>query len=294
MKEKCRFCQNRDLKVFLKKKGRNLVECKNCGLVFVSPFPSENKIRAIYTKKAFKKFDPADKTEAGFGHYLAEEHLWKEFLKKKMTQIQRFKTEGKLLDVGCGIGTFLEEAKRARFKIYGVDIIDFAVEYCQQRGLKRVYKGTLTDSRFPSSSFDIVTVFHTLEHMWDPSAFLDEAKRILRFQGILMICVPDRKSLTARLMGKNWFDYYHYQHLFFFEEKTLINYLEKSGFRVLKRGKEGFNWVLAVRILSGMRCCYSSPVLDKLAQLVNDFLKFSKITRIPMLSGSMWIIAEKK
>lgn len=293
MREKCRFCQSRDLKIFLKEKKRSLMECKNCGLVFVSPFPTKAEVKAIYTEETFQKFDPTDETKAGYTNYLAEKDLKREFFKEKILFIKKFKKKGKLLDIGCGIGTFLEETKRVGFDVVGIDVMDFAVNYCRQQNLN-VFKGTLENNRLPDASFDIITAFELLEHLWEPKAFLVEAKRLLRPNGILMVSVPNRKDIAARLMGRYWYGYRQYQHLFFFEKKTLKNYLERDDFVILEWGKERIFWSLAENILKRVRFYYLDSLLLKLTQPIGALLKFLKITRLPISLGGMWIIAEKK
>ncbi len=294
MREKCRFCKSKNLKLFLKrKKERDLVECQGCGLVFVSPFPTKSEIRKIYTKETFAKFNPKDKTRAGYGHYLEEGNIRREMMRKIVSLVEKYKKRGKLLEAGCALGFFLEEAKKSGFEVWGVEIMDFAVDYCRKRGLKQISKGSLEENKFPDSSFDVVAALQLLEHIWDPGAFLQEAKRVLKPNGILVIFVPDRKSITARLMGKHWFGYYHYQHLFVFDKKTLRNYLDKTGFKILGVGSEGPAWFFTKTPFERVRFYYSNPILIKLAQMTKGILDFLKINRVPILMGNRWVVAEK-
>ena len=293
MREKCRFCQSKNLKIFLKKKERNLVECKDCGLVFVSPFPTKAEVRAIYTKEAFQKLYPTDKTKSGLGVYLEEEESWGEALEKRVALIKKFKKKGRFLDIGCGIGTLLVKAKKRGFDVAGIDIMDFAIDYCRKRGLSQIYKGQIEDGRFSSSSFDVITASHVLEHVWDPASFLAQTRRVLQADGILSIAVPDRKGTMAFLFGKKWIGYRNPQHLYFFEKKTLMNYVERAGFKVLKWGGGGNVWTSTATISKRIALCYSNRTLINLSKLGKKLLGFFNITRVPLSPGGIWLIAKK-
>ncbi|OGD54665.1 hypothetical protein A3J78_00335 [Candidatus Beckwithbacteria bacterium RBG_13_35_6] len=294
MKDRCRFCHQPSLTKFLTSKKRILVQCKNCSLVFFYPFPSKKQIKAIYTTKAFGVFNPQDKTKAGYDNYLTEERLWQAFFKKRLKLIKKYKNKGKLLDLGCGVGTFLLEARQAGFYPYGVDIMEFAVKLCRKRGLKTVFQNDFSKLKFLKMSFDVITIQHTLEHLSDPLSLLRQARTLLKSKGILLVSVPDRKSIIATLMGKFWYDYYHYQHLYFFESKTLSNYIKKAGFKILASGKKQLGWCFIENALSRIRLYYSNPLLLNVTKAGETIARFINLKSIPFLNGEVWIVGIKE
>lgn len=284
MKEKCPFCQNNSLKIFIKNKKRKLVECQNCSLLFVSPLPNNEKIKEL-NKKDSKKF---------FQDYLREETQKKKQFRRYLSLILKNKKDGKILDVGCALGFFLEEAIKSGFKASGVDLLDFAVKFCHKKGFDKVFQSSLEESKFPSSSFDIVTAFHTVEHYSNPDMFFISAKKLLKNNGLLMIAVPNRKSLTARILRKHWFGYHHPQHLLFFEKKTLGNFLAKHGFKIIEWGEEkGIEWFLVNLSWERFRFYYRSSILFNLVNIGKILFNLLQIKRIPILTGHIWVIAEK-
>lgn len=107
---------------------------------------------------------------------------------------------GRLLDVGCGDGYFLKMAQEAGYDVHGIDSSEQGIRAAQQRGLTRVHRGFPSDFfRKYGGAFDVVTCFHTLEHVEDPSGFLGQLCRFLRPGGLLVLGVPNARRFTVRL-----------------------------------------------------------------------------------------------
>ena len=154
--------------------------------------------------------------------------------------------KGLLLDVGCGVGTFLKLAEEQGFDVQGTEISEFAVKYVKNSLKIDVFKGDLEEAHFPEDSFDVVTIWHTLEHIPDPMAALKEINRLLKKDGLLVVAVPNLNNYITRisyLLGrgkklmlfsvkaKEW-------HLYHFSAKTLSAMLEKTGFEIKKIGMD--------------------------------------------------------
>lgn len=223
----CPICRRKDFRVFYKSAKRQVVGCKHDGLVFVNPQPTKSQVLSLYGSKYFKNFDP----------YLKNRQAHLAYFNKKLDQIEKRISKGKVLDVGCATGFLLEEAKKRGWQELGVDVSSFAVNYCWKQGLL-VKKGTIAEIRFPNKSFNVVTSLQTIEHEIDPLEHLKEIYRILSPGGMAVLTTPDHNALTRKLMGKGWFGYRHKEHLFFFTRKTLGVLFKKAGFSKVEFKKD--------------------------------------------------------
>lgn len=144
--------------------------------------------------------------------------------------------QGKLLDVGCGDGFFLQEAQKAGFQVYGIDIDSKSIEVCRRiRGLKNTF--ILPPEKFACVCkseglyFDVITSFEVLEHQDRPREFLESIKGMLRPGGYLIGSVPDRDAVLARLIYQCFSSIdYPPNHFLRFSKKALKNTLLMVGF----------------------------------------------------------------
>lgn len=293
---RCCICTSTDTRTFLIRKKDSLIKCLNCGVIFVWPFPTQKQIKRIYTQEHFTKVDPKDKNQSGYGSYFKEEHLWEKIAEKQVEIIKQYKKEGNLLDVGCGLGMFLLKAKKQGFKVYGLDILDFSVKICHKRGLEKVKKGEIgqLNKLFSQKRFDVITASHILEHVADPLKFISQIKMHLKPKGILFIAVPDGQSLIARILGKKWFGYYHYQHLFVFNKTCLIKILNDLNIKIIKIGKEGISWIKIENIIRRFKIYYQpAGIILDMIRTSQKLLGIFAIKKLPLIAGNIWLIAKK-
>lgn len=151
--------------------------------------------------------------------------------RRKYLSLPRFRKQGRLLDVGCGSGEFLEKMKSLGWEVYGVEIGKQGALAAQQRGLN-VFHGTLDQAKFPNDYFDFIRFEHVLEHVPDPVATLKEARRILRPDGEIRLTVPNWNSWPAKWFGTYWFHLDTPRHLIWFSPKTLALAAQKSDLAV--------------------------------------------------------------
>jgi 2-polyprenyl-3-methyl-5-hydroxy-6-metoxy-1,4-benzoquinol methylase len=142
--------------------------------------------------------------------------------------------KGRLLDVGCGNGTFIGKMQQLGWETEGIDFDPKAIEYCKSKGLK-AYTGGLESHKFPSGSFDIITINHVIEHIHDTKKLIEECFRILKPGGKLVIATPNSDSFLFRSIHKqNWFSLDPPRHLILFNKKNLSDIVSKSGFSIEK------------------------------------------------------------
>ena len=142
--------------------------------------------------------------------------------------------KGSLLDIGCGSGDFLAKFQEQSIIKKGVEFNKSLVELAGQKiGRQNVYF-TKIESFRTSEKFEVVTLWHTLEHLTKPDIILNKLNSVLRKNGKLVIEVPNGQSFARKVFGKNWQLLMPEQHLYFFSEKSLKKLLRKNGFKVSK------------------------------------------------------------
>ncbi|MBU1693117.1 MAG: class I SAM-dependent methyltransferase [Verrucomicrobia bacterium] len=137
---------------------------------------------------------------------------------------------GRILDVGCGNGRFLEMMAGLGFEIHGIELPGLAADRAGRvRGLQ-LHQGALDHWPGPESSLDAVTLWHVLEHTTDPAAILKRCRLLLKEGGVLALEVPNGSSWQARWFGPLWFHLDPPRHLFQFTPKALTQLLRDAGF----------------------------------------------------------------
>lgn len=153
--------------------------------------------------------------------------------------LRRHKGKGKLLDIGCGKGFFLEYAERF-FEAYGVDVSTYAVEKAAQR--LRSPKLCIQDATrlgFKSGYFDVVTYFDILEHLEEPELAVKECSRVLKEGGIVVISVPNIRSYGLGWKKSKWHGYREASHVSLLSNEEWIELLETNNFKVVDKFYDG-------------------------------------------------------
>lgn len=239
----------------------NLVECCDCGLVYLNPRPSKESIGRYYPEENYYAYQELDsqswdnfrqkiknfilECQPGYGKNLRflRRIVWSFFQKSLMLQVS-YREGGKILDVGCGNGYFLKWMQKQGWQVYGVEISKAASQVAQRHGLE-VYNGELPKAKYPSDYFDVVTMNQVLEHVYSPSEYVQEAKRILKPNGILIICVPNIQSFEERIFQEHWYALDVPRHLYFFDIAKLKGLLERNNFEIrnVLSKSFGLSWV---------------------------------------------------
>ncbi|MFN2426920.1 MAG: class I SAM-dependent methyltransferase, partial [Candidatus Binatia bacterium] len=190
-----------------------LRRCPQCALVYVSPRPSQERMRVYYPDGYFGKRHPVLKNF---------------FMGLRVRTLPRA-VKGRVLDIGCGRGDFLMACRQDGWDVAGVE--QSGTPIMEMRRSLQLDVGTTEelDSR-PDASFDVVTMWHVFEHMVDPRAMLRRSFRLLRPGGVLVVEVPNFGSWQARLGPATWFHLDVPRHVIHFDRATLTTMLEAEGF----------------------------------------------------------------
>ncbi len=136
------------------------------------------------------------------------------------------------LDIGCGDGSFVELALQAGLDAYGVDQSRDAVELASQRAPGRIYCSSEQDLIQKAEKFQLITLFHTVEHMVDPFRYLKNLQKLLTRPGGLVVQVPNGTSLQARLFGPRWYGFDCPRHIYNHSSDSLLYLLSSAGYRI--------------------------------------------------------------
>ncbi|MBF0607100.1 MAG: class I SAM-dependent methyltransferase [Magnetococcales bacterium] len=241
----------------------NVVRCLACNLIFVNPQPTDEQLRGIYTQQYYASW--------GLGtDYDSVREMKVATFDTLLKIAERYFSGGKVLDVGCATGFFLEAASHKGFSAYGVELSEYSASIARDRfGSDRVFHGSLEGAGYEDGFFDAVFMIDLIEHIKDVNALLREVYRILRVGGVLVIVTPDIKSVTFRLMGRHW-PHFKTEHLFYFSTSTLKklcagNALQHVTDRPARKA-------LSLRYVENQLSAYKVPVILPLVRMVNELL----------------------
>lgn len=227
-----------------------IVRCGLCHMLFRDPLPSAADLARMYNDPAYHGSPYFAESDDPSGAAHPEIAIYREALGELAARraVRADGTRGKLLDVGCGSGSFLRRAAAAGWSASGVELgHDLAVAARRNHGLE-VIEGDFADADLPLAAYDAVTMWDFLEHVVDPAATLERARQLLTPNGILVVFTIDSSSLfnvigavTYRATLGRWTRpcelLYDERHCFFFTGATLARLLDRAGFRVSGRSK---------------------------------------------------------
>ncbi len=189
------------------------------------PVPKADKLAAYYQSEDYISHTSSRRTVIERIYHLVRNHA----VKRKVALIS-VSNSGKILDIGAGTGDFLEEAKSQGWDVTGIEPSPQARAIAESKGVSFA-KDT---SALPDNTFDVITMWHVLEHVPDFSAQLTELKRLLKPDGTIYIAVPNYKSYDAQYYGKFWAAFDVPRHLWHFSQKAVSIITQQHGLHVVK------------------------------------------------------------
>ncbi len=229
----CPCCRCSSCKLRYVIDGFRIVKCKTCGFVY-----EQNPLRADSSPQNYNAcFENAAVIEEQAPNMNTERQRPWNIYHCRIGLLESIVPQGRLLEIGCGRGYFLHLAKERGYDVTGIEISPVAAEYAKGKYNIHVLTGDMEKMGPLKMSFDIVTLWHVLEHFYDPAAVLEKVNKLLDPGGYLILEVPNFNSLKFRLTAvKNrWRGGNHPRyHLSFFTLGTLRKMLKKSGFTAIK------------------------------------------------------------
>ncbi len=209
---------------FVTHHGFQIAHCAACGFDITSPQPAMNEIAAYYPAGYYG--DPGDRRFPSMVEAL-QKALYTQ--RVRMVESVAGTKRGRVLDVGCGRGLLLDAFRRRGWDVQGTELTGEAARYARQAAGVPVEIGRLEEIGFPESHFDVITMWHVLEHVHDPRVVLAEVKRILKPGGVLLVGVPNFSGFEARLFKDKWFHLDVPRHVTHLTKTTLKQVLQENG-----------------------------------------------------------------
>lgn len=227
--ERCILCGNQKRELLVEKESWKVYRCPRCGLGFLDPRPSHEGIESLYGSAYFsQRYDEGlNPNSQEFNKRISREKHRIKFIKT----IKRF---GNVLDIGCGYGYFLAACQKDGYQVNGLDFSEWASQYAVQKLGIPVTIGKISDVAFPPQNFDVISMWHSLEHTPDPHLALQKAKSWLKRDGILVVDVPNYEGTDAQQRWKQWDDWSLPFHFWHFTFQSLTQLLNKYDFKVIK------------------------------------------------------------
>ena len=289
--QNCLICHSSDIATYFHLKSNDLValKCKNCGHVFIenSPITSDN-ISDFYTMDDFKGqrklqnetwyTDYYSDCFASYENNLNSSLVLRQFLEKADYFDLQFPQSGRLLDVGCATGVFLDMMQKRGWDVEGIEVSDELAAYARDTFSLKVHVKDFTREEFIAKPFHVITLFDVIEHIPDPNLMIAACRGLLVDNGLLLIRTPTEEGLLrdiAKLIYRatlkkielpmHWF--YSFEHIHSFSLNTLSLILEKHQFSEAKvfREEESLERInIPNPVKEIMKCLYSlSRLLSK-------------------------------
>lgn len=269
----CFLCGGNDIKIVLQSPDHRsnaseiftVVSCNQCGLVFQNPRPGIMEIGKYYPETyelhletdtwrpsqqdifrkelifAISRLYYQTPKKGRFSNYIGEtQKIFHELLKFVLTplrsrlgQLPNYKPPGRILEIGCGIGAYLDILSDLGWETYGVEINQKASEIANSKG-HQIYCGSLEEKHWPDQYFQAACLWHTLEHLHQPLESLHNIHRLLSNEAELLIEIPNWESFGLTIFGRNWFGLELPRHLYFFTPHILEKLLIEAGFEIVE------------------------------------------------------------
>ncbi|MCB0804787.1 MAG: class I SAM-dependent methyltransferase [Bacteroidales bacterium] len=226
-KHQNKFLESSDY--FLSKKPFSINQCSDCGFLFTNPRPKDVDLPAYYDSKEYISHSNTKTGTVSKLYQLVRNYT----LGKKVQLITKYIPEGKVLDIGCGTGEFLFTMQQSGFEVSGIEPNPEARKFGQEKHGLTVYPEEHLE-KFQETKFEVITMWHVLEHVSDLQNRMKQLKKLLHQSGILIIAVPNPASMDAAIYKKFWAAYDLPRHLFHFRKEDIKNLANQHGFNIIK------------------------------------------------------------
>ena len=279
----CKICGSGSIRHYCRKGPADYYICGLCGVLFQHPVPPRETMRSY----ADTEYD-----NGLYQQYVEARDMKIEHFRRRMDFIRPLVRKGRLLDVGCSCGYFLEVAAEAQFQVTGLEFSANAIAAAHPAVRSNIIHSSIDQMSMASrEGFDVITAFDIIEHLEHPMAFLDQAARALVDDGCLVVTTPDVDHWLRRPMGVAWPMLQPMQHLTLFSRKAMRLALQAAGFRciLLSATHKVLSMDYLIRQIE-----FLNPLLFKGLQAISQIVPGKVMHRYRQLNiGEMLVVAAK-
>jgi len=206
----------------------SIAECKNCGYRFTSSRPKEKFIGKYYQSKNYISHNSTKKGLINKIYHIVRKY---QFYNKSQL-IEKYRRTGgkKILDIGCGTGDFLNYMQNKKWEIDGIEKNEGARKIAIKKNNIKINSDLL--SLKEKDKYDVVTMWHVLEHIYYPQSYIKKIYKILKKDGVIIIAVPNCNSYDAKKYKENWVAYDLPIHVSHFRKKDIYNIANKNNLKL--------------------------------------------------------------
>ena len=279
----CISCNNSNFKNLFKKNNFDFIKCKNCGLVTISPLPTEKELEDYYKSKTLG------------GNYDLKISIERDrSLKKILNLILKEKNNGNFLDIGCFDGRLLEFAEESGFISYGLELQEEAAKKASEKFENRVICGVIENSQniFPNKKFSVIVASGVIEHLRSPDSLIKFVQNRLEKNGLFLIQTPNEGSFLRKLMASYWFGWTAPEHTFYFSEESLNFLLKKFDLLIEKKYRD--IKFLRIGYIIEQLSTFGTEIYNVIKPFKKIIPKFINNKLIPAYGGEMILIIKRK
>lgn len=287
MKINCPSCQDSKSSDYYRNDNYLLKKCAHCSLVFLTPMPTDAQLKNLYNRQYF---EDQNNYVLGYKSYKTLEKSLTNEAVNRIKYMKGFTQNRKLLDLGCGLGTFIKVAKGKGYEVSGSDISNYAQALVKKQLASNFYLGPVTENILPKENFGIICAWDVFEHIPQVNVAFGNVYNSLKKDGYLFLTTPNLKSPDAVLLGRYWYGYKKIpEHLIFFSPESITYVLEKNGFKVIEIKPWGFE--RDFKFIAQKLSLYN-PFISKLLNAISTTLKIeNKSVYLPLID--MMVVAKK-
>jgi len=224
----CPVCRSPERKTLLPAEPFFVVKCRNCNIIYLNPRLKEPAMKNLYNDGHYY----SSKERTGYGDYLSQERGLRLTFKSFINKLDLLSlTNDRLLEVGCGYGFFLDEAKKHYSYVAGTELSEDAGRYAGALTGADVFIGELTTIPHDLRDFDIIVAINVIEHIYSPIDFLASVRERLGMNGHIVLATPDIGSFWYKILKSRWPSFKIPEHVVFYSQETLADLLKRSGFK---------------------------------------------------------------